>query len=328
MLECLKLYAVNVENQHRPLYYTLSDAKFSPRTLAMLKSLRKFDAFSKLIFFHFDDISNSQLEVFQNHNIETILISKFIGESNFLQIANSRNYVEMMWTLPSILAEELLRSHNNAQVTDIVYLDADLYFFSSPVVILSEIPVGKISIVRHNFSERLARAFPNSGTYNVSWVSFPNSKLGLECAETWAAQCKLLCPSIPTILNGKLVYGDQLYLEDWPSNYQGSVHVIESIGAGVAPWNYENYVFSSQLPFTVDGIPVIFFHFSSHQFGFWLARKMGRVYSAVKPIPSGLYRVYEEELAETIFSLGFSKWRSRYESVLVRGLNFARRLFK
>jgi hypothetical protein len=294
----------------------------------MLKSVRKFDVDSKIIFFHFDDITNSQLEVFQAHNIETILISKFIGERNFSQIANSRNYVEMMWTLPSVLAEELLRSHNYTQVTDVVYLDADLYFYSSPAVILSEIPVGKISIVRHNFSERLARAFPNSGTYNVSWVSFPNSELGVECAGTWAAKCKLLCPSIPTILNGTLAYGDQLYLEEWPNIYQDSVHVIRSIGAGVAPWNYENYVFSSRAPFTLDGVPVIFFHFSSHQFGFWLARKMGRVYSAVKPIPAGLYRVYEEELAETSSSLGFSKWRSRYESVLVRGLNFIRRLFK
>ena len=310
------------------MYFTLSDADFSPRTLTMLKSIRKYDRDSRLIFFHFEDLTDYQISQIHSHNIETKSIPAFIGEVDYSRLRNSRNYVELMWTLPSVLSENMIRLNKDTRITDVIYLDADLYFYASPNEILIEVPPGKISIVKHNFSNRLALAFPNSGTFNVSWVSFPVSEAGLECAAQWATNCNFLCPSVPTFSNGKIVYGDQLYLDEWPETYKDSIHVIQNIGVGVAPWNYENYQFSERLPFTVDGIPIIFFHFSSHQFGFRFARRMGRIYSAVKPIPKDLFRIYERDLSQAVSILGFRNWRSRYQPFLIRALNFSRRLFK
>jgi hypothetical protein len=311
-----------------PLYFTLSDGDFSPRTLAMIKSLRAFDENARFIFFHFDDLNVNQLEIFRKSKVDLYSIRSFLGNHLFDSLASSREYLELLWTLPSVIAKELLISAVGSERTDVVYLDADLFFFGSPKEIWKEVPLNQISIVRHNFSARLRVNFPQSGEFNVSWVSFPVTGIGVECASEWAANCTELCPATPTMLNGRLVYGDQLYLEDWPSRFKGSIHVIENIGVGVAPWNYENYEITEVAPILVNTVPVIFFHFSSHQYGFLFARKMGSVYSAVSPIPAEIYRIYERAISEACRDLGFNNWKSRFQPIHIRVYRNLMRRFK
>lgn len=92
--------------------------------------------------------------------------------------------------------------------------------------------------------------------------------------------------------------GDQKYLDVWPEQY-AECHIIENLGAGVAPWNYSQYTFSSSLDghITVDGVPLIFYHF--HQFqvrGMNDYDRISSFYNDYRPVPEGVYRAYEEEL--------------------------------
>ena len=40
--------------------------------------------------------------------------------------------------------------------------------------------------------------------------------------------------------------GDQKYLDEWPDLYS-SCHIIENMGAGIAPWNYCQYEISKKM---------------------------------------------------------------------------------
>lgn len=328
MKRVFKLVQFGVLENHSPLYFTLSDSAFSPRTLSMVRSLRSFDDNSPFLFFHFDDLTQNQLSKFIQEGVQVISIPSFLGQQEFNSIESTRSHIEFMWTLPSVISRKLTEKYFESTISDVVYLDADLFFYASPENIWQEIPSGKISIVRHNFSDRLRVAFPNSGEFNVSWVSFPTNAQGIRCASMWARDCISLCPSIPTLVNGNLVYGDQLYLEKWPKEFSDSLHIIENIGAGVAPWNYENYYFQKKGMIFVDGVPLIFYHFSSHQFGFFLASKIGRVYKQVKKIPRSVYKIYEISLKRSAIDLGFKKWRSRHRPLSRRGLDFLSRFFE
>lgn len=294
----------------------------------MLRSIRAFDKDSNLLFFHFEDLNHDQLNQFALAGVELVSVRSFLGDDEFDSIKSSRTHVEFMWTLPSVISHKLVEGNFGTEISDVTYLDADMFFYASPWEIWHEVPPQKIAIVRHNFSDRLKMAFPDSGEFNVSWVSFPTNSQGLECARNWAQDCVYLCPSTPTLVNGTLVYGDQLYLEKWPKEYSDSLHIIGNVGAGVAPWNYENYEFSYQKEILVNQVPLIFYHFSSHQFGFFLASKIGRVYREVKTIPRMVYKIYEESLQESASDLGFDNWKSRYRPLPLRGLDFLSRLFK
>lgn len=310
----------------RVLYVTLSDSDFAPRTIAMLESLRKFDSASELLFVTIGDFPKEEVEAINFLGIPTTPIQDIISKSVYYEITSTRSVLSAFWTFPSVIISELINKDVN--FSDIVYLDADLYFYGDVQECWEEIPLGNLAIVRHNFSKRLERIFTQSGEFNVSWVSFPNDEFGKFVADVWAEQCLADCPDTPIVYNGKLIYGDQGYLDDWPTRYGKKLTQISHKGVGVAPWNYENYSFSCESTWKVDDSNLIFYHFSSHQFGFVFARRMGSEYSKVKSIPVELYREYEDHLRQIAKSLGKEKWRSRYTPLSRRCLNYLSRLIK
>jgi hypothetical protein len=258
-------------------------------------------------------------------DIEILDVMDFMGENLVLHLKSERSLLEFMWTLPSIILSKILTSEET--FSDIVYLDADIYFFSDPKVIWEEVALGNVSIVSHNFSDRLMKIFPDSGEFNVSWVSIPNSEFGKEVAGNWAENCLELCPEIPVSKNGRFAYGDQRYLDYWPEDFGTRIQVIQNPGVGVAPWNYEKFQISTSEPFLVDDSPLVFYHFSSHQFGFILARKMGSDYSKVSQLPRTLYKNYERDLKASAHQLGMRAWKSRFIPLRIRIYNLIRRRF-
>jgi hypothetical protein len=301
---------------NNPLYFTLSDASFAPRTLAMLKSLRRFDNTSDITFVAVGDLPEKFFPAFEKINVSIKLLSDLLKPEVLSHIKQSRSYLSALWTYPAmILCEEI---HKSSNYSDIVYLDADLYFYGDPVECWNEIPAGNISIVRHNFSERLSRSFPESGEFNVSWVSMPVNDVGRSCAMKWAEECFALCPDTPVKHLGRTVYGDQRYLDTWPELYGGLLTVFQNPGIGLAPWNYENYKIDFLGNWTINNQTLVFYHFSSHQFGFFLSRKMGRTYSKVAKIPKYLYLEYERELRLAVNDLGLVNWKSRYTPIWKR----------
>jgi hypothetical protein len=315
----------SIIKSHTPLYFTLSDRNFLPRTLSMCRSLRQFDRESRIVYFATEPLTEVESLCFAELGIEILNVMDFLGASLFFQLKSERSLLEFMWTLPSVILSKLLNCEET--FSDIVYLDADIYFFSDPKVIWGEVTLGNVSIVSHNFSDRLKEIFQDSGEFNVSWVSIPNSEFGREVARNWAENCLELCPEIPVSKNGRFVYGDQRYLDYWPEDFGSRIHVIQNPGVGVAPWNYEKFQISTDNPFLVDDLPLVFYHFSSHQFGFILARKMGSEYSKARKLPKTLYKNYERDLKASAHLLGMRSWKSRFIPLRTRIYNLVRRRF-
>ena len=67
-------------------------------------------------------------------------------------------------------------------------------------------------------------------------MTFKKDKNGLTALKWWRNRCLEWCYA--RLEDGK--FGDQLYLDDWLTRFKG-IHVIKNIGAGVAPWNLQEY---------------------------------------------------------------------------------------
>lgn len=307
----------------KPLYFTVSDRNFLPRTLSMCKSLRMFDQENRIIFFAIEPLSKNEFLEFSKIQVEILQVDTYIGLDLFIDLKTKRSLLEFVWTLPSLLLSRIMLSETD--FSDVTYLDADIYFYSDPSIVWEEVKVGNVSVVPHNFSDRLKMIFQESGDFNVSWVSVPNTDFGLQVSTDWATKCLEICPDVPTIYNGRSVYGDQKYLDYWPMDFGERIQVIQNVGVGVAPWNYERLSISKDYPFLVNQSPLIFYHFSSHQFGFRFARMMGSEYSKVSPIPKALYKYYENDLLESVKALKFNSWKSRFTPFSIRTVNFIKR---
>jgi hypothetical protein len=137
------------------------------------------------------------------------------------------------------------------------YLDADLYFFSGVDAIYEEMAAASVGIIPHRFP-RAQQWRLKYGTYNVGWVSFRHDDEGLACLRWWADRCRDWCYDEPSA--GR--FADQGYLDQF-ADVTPALAVISHPGADLAPWNLAGHAVTAGGvgPPSVDGSPLIFFHF-------------------------------------------------------------------
>ncbi|HET6279924.1 MAG TPA: hypothetical protein VFH73_03130, partial [Polyangia bacterium] len=150
--------------------------------------------------------------------------------------------------------------NHHPEIDVLTYLDADLFLFSSLDPVYAELGSRSILIHEHRYTPELAYLLPESGRFNVGLLCFRRDVAGMGALAWWRERCLEWC--YQRTEDGKM--GDQMYLDDWPTRFQGVV-VLQNLGAGLAPWNFGQYRIGAEpgrTP-TVNGGPIVFFHFHS-----------------------------------------------------------------
>jgi hypothetical protein len=201
------------------------------RGVAMYESLARVCKNFHLYVFAFDNKCLDALRLL-NYPYMTVVSLKEFEDKELLRVKSSRSIAEYCWTCTS---STILYVLNKYRVNQCTYLDADLFFFNSPKVLLEEMKDKSILITEHRYTPKYNKA-KKSGTYCVQFISFKKDKRGLTALRWWRERCLEWCYA--RLEDGK--FGDQLYLEDWTTRFEG-VHVLQHLGGGLAPWNIQQY---------------------------------------------------------------------------------------
>lgn len=242
-------------------YCTYFDKGYLARGLALHESLKKHESQPFTLFvICLDELTRLLLEELRLTGVVTVPLHQLEHGDSALQAARfNRGLVEYYWTLTPSVIRYLFRSL--PEIGLITYLDADLYFFSSPQPIFDGLGDDSVLIHEHRFHEGL-QELAVYGRFNVGLLCFRRTEEGLRVLEWWRDRCNEWCHA--RLEEGK--YGDQLYLDSWPERFD-RVHLLEHHGCGVAPWNNLNYSCASDgEQVTVDGLPLVFYHFHALQF--------------------------------------------------------------
>jgi hypothetical protein len=212
-------------------YCTLFDAGYLSRGLVMIESLLKASPHARIYVFAFDDLTFNTLNDLSILNVVPISLKEF-EDAELLRIKSSRSRGEYCWTsTPSTILYCIEKF--NLQVC--TYVDADLYFFSSPLTLIEEMGEASVLITPHWYTPRYDQT-QTSGIYCVQFLTIKNTPEGMAVVRWWRERCIEWCYA--KIEDGK--FGDQKYLDDWTSSFEG-VHVLENRGGGMAPWNIQQY---------------------------------------------------------------------------------------
>lgn len=239
-------------------FCTYFDHHYLVRGLALIQSLTVHCPAVTIWVLCMDDQTFGVLTRMNLPGVHTISLQEFEQENpDLAAVKPQRTELEYYFTCTPSLPRFVL--DRRPEVAVITYLDADLYFYDDPMPLFEEFGAGSIGIVPHRISPALQAAGAKISLYNVAWVTFRRDAAGLACLHWWRERCIEWCYNRKE--EGK--YGDQGYLDDWPTRFPGVV-VLNHLGADLARWNVANYqlAIGDDRKVYVDGQPLIFYHFS------------------------------------------------------------------
>lgn len=217
-------------------YCTLFDSYYLDRGLALYHSLEKVAKDFHLYIFAFDKESYNILSSLKLSNAVIVSEEKILDEE-LTEIKEKRKRAEYCWTCTPIIIEYVLEKF---QVEECTYIDADMYFYKEPEILIDELKKNNasIGIIGHRFpksftTEKRERLY---GKYCVEFNTFFNNDTGKEVLRWWKNKCIESC----TMDLYQESFGDQKYLEQWEERFNG-VYELKNLGAGVAPWNITDY---------------------------------------------------------------------------------------
>lgn len=242
-------------------YVTLFNQTYFTRGLAMMESLSSYCADIVVTVICFDEETYQTLIALNRAYINPVSLETFESEA-LKKVKITRTLAEYCWTCTPFSIAYVLE---HLKVDSCTYLDADLYFYASPLPLIAEMGDSAVLITPHRYTPRYDQSH-TAGIYCVQFMRFTNTEAGLEALTWWQEACLMWCYN--RFEDGK--FGDQKYLDDWTTRFK-KVHVLQHLGGGVAPWNVQQYdIIPVSISFpgvslrdkkTKKICPVIFYHF-------------------------------------------------------------------
>lgn len=212
----------------------------------MIESLQKYAKNATIFVLAFDKTTYDVLESLQFHQIKIISLQDF-EDTALLAIKPTRTLGEYCWTCTPSLIAYCIHTFNLPHCT---YVDADVYFFENPNVLIDEMQTDSILLTKHNYTPQYNQE-ATSGIYCVQFMTFKADSYGLKALVWWREQCLKWCYAYYE--DGK--FGDQKYLDDWDTRFE-KVHIVKEMRAALAPWNIQQF----------SHLKPIFYHFHNLSF--------------------------------------------------------------
>lgn len=242
-------------------FCTLFDSNYIDRGIVLYKSLEAVEKDFVLYVIAFDDESIQVLNDLKYNQMIVIPYYEF-EDDVLLEAKNNRSKREYLWTCSGYSIKYVINRYALDMCT---YIDSDLYFYSTPRVLIEEFLDSNqdVGIIGHNYSNHYENKYweEHSGKYCVEFNTFKNNCNGRKVLEWWINACLECC----TEVGDGIHFGDQKYLDEFTERFDG-IYEYANPGAGVAPWNVDEYRAG-----TISGTVIrnevqtnlIFYHFHS-----------------------------------------------------------------
>jgi hypothetical protein len=239
-----------------------------------------------------DELVQAHLTQLNLPNISLIPLAE-VETAELLAVKPDRSHGEYCWTLTPFTPQFVFDRDKTIQ--RVTYLDADLFFFDTPKLLLDEFESsGKhVLITEHAYDPKYARfgRAERSGRFCVQFITFRRTEEASRVINWWQDRCVEWCYA--RVEDGK--FGDQKYLDQWPILFNSEVHILVQKNKTLAPWNVAYYA-------SIESISPVFYHFHGFRI---LSEKQLLLYSGYRVGVTGetLYVDYLCELRVVVNNL-------------------------
>jgi len=274
-------------------YCTLFDRNYVDRGLALHRSLVRHCGEFRLHVLCLDAPTREALALLNLPRTELIDIAALeAGDPELARARKNRTPVEYYFTCKPVLLGHVLRE---AGVQRVDYLDSDIAFFSDPASLERTIAASSVALSPHRFDAANAGR-ERYGRFNAGWVSVSGGEEGRRFLAWWRSLCLEWCRTSVE----ETRFGDQKYLDRVPGLFPSALAVSHP-GVNLGPWNVGgSRIEAASQGVTVDGQPLVFFHFHGTRRMLFNLHESGLHDYGVALTPAirdGIYRPYVSDLA-------------------------------
>ena len=231
-------------------YVTLFDSLFLPQGLALHISMERHVDNYTLWILCVDDEVHDSLSKLNLPNVRLLQLSK-LETSELLAVKPTRSIGEYCWTLTPFTSRFVFEM--DTTVSRVTYLDADMWFRKNPIQIFHEFDASgkKVLITDHAYAPEHDQS-ATSGQYCVQFMTFTRNG-GEVVRKWWEERCIEWC--FGRFEDGK--FGDQKYLDDWPTRFADSVHVLSNKELTLAPWNATRFPYGNAITWHFHSLRIL-----------------------------------------------------------------------
>lgn len=213
---------------------TFFDSRYMRQGLALHRSLIEQRSPFHLWVLCMDAQAHAYLKAADLPHLSLLTLEDIASSDPDIHTAKAnRSTVELYFSSKSFLCRHLFDTH--PQIDLLTYLDADMFFFSSPEAITREMDGCSVGLTPHRFPPHQKHR-EQYGLFNAGFISIRRDASGLACLDWWRKSCFEWCHD--RVSEGR--FADQGYLSMMPTRFPG-VHSISSRGINAAPWNISQF---------------------------------------------------------------------------------------
>lgn len=275
-------------------FVTLFNRMFLPQGLALHRSMERTVRSYTLWILCVDDETYEAIGNLSLANVRRLKLSEF-ETPELLKVKSERTIGEYCWTVTPFAPKFVFSV--DPHVSRVTYIDADLWFRKDPSPIFAEFDASskKVLITDHGYAPEYDQS-STSGQYCVQFITFDRCG-GEVVRKWWEDRCIEWC--FARFEDGK--FGDQKYLDEWPSRFGDLVHVLQDKGLAIAPWNASYFPYGN----------AIFYHFHGLRLTSNTTVEIGS-YLIPKIVTQNIYKPYYRDISDSIQDLkriGFSDFK-------------------
>lgn len=234
------------ETEH---FCTLFDRNYLPLGMTLHASLLAHAQPFHLWILCMDEQVEQQLSQLALPHVSLIPLSE-IETPELLAVKPGRTRGEYCWTLTPFSFQVVFDRCPAAQ--QVTYLDADLFFFADPKILLRELSADRhVLITDHAYAPEYDQSLI-SGQFCVQFLTFKRTESAFRVMHWWQARCLEWC--FNRVEDGK--FGDQKYLDAWTTLFPDEIQIVQQVNKTLAPWNV--HFFQQQ---STETIKPVFYHF-------------------------------------------------------------------